>query len=160
MNSICSGGIKSTLIERKKMKMISIVKRNWQFLIMLSVFFLVLFLISQGAFAADDKGWGGIAKKAKGSIEGIGELITAGSYLAGLAFSIGAIMKFKQHKDNPTQVTVGTPISLTFIAAALLFLPSILSATGSTLFENPETAGPTGTTIKGTKGGGGGEKKN
>lgn len=55
------------------------------------------------------------------------DIITAGSYLAGLGFSITAIMKFKQHKDNPTQVTIGAPISMVFIAAALLFLPSVLS---------------------------------
>ncbi|MDF0681607.1 MAG: hypothetical protein P0116_11650 [Candidatus Nitrosocosmicus sp.] len=28
--------------------------------------------------------------------------------------------------DNPTQIPIGTPISLTFIAAALQFLPSVL----------------------------------
>ena len=44
-----------------------------------------------------------------------------------------AIMKFKMHKDNPTQVPIGTPVMLTFIAAALLFLPSILNVTGSTM---------------------------
>ena len=54
------------------------------------------------------------------------KLITAGSYLAGLGFSIGAIMKFKQHKDNPTQVPIGTPVALMFIGAALLFLPTLL----------------------------------
>lgn len=63
------------------------------------------------------------------SLSNVAELITVGSYLAGLAFSIGAIMKFKQHKDNPTQVPVGTPVALVFIAAALLFLPSILGLT-------------------------------
>jgi hypothetical protein len=32
------------------------------------------------------------------------KLITAGSYVGGLGFATGAIMKFKQHKDNPTAV--------------------------------------------------------
>lgn len=58
-------------------------------------------------------------------------------------------MKFKQHKDNPTQVPIGTPIALVFIAAALLFLPSILSVTGSTMFGGKgTTAGPSGSTIQ------------
>jgi hypothetical protein len=38
-----------------------------------------------------------------------------------------AIIHFKQHKDVPTQIPIGTPISLEFIAAALLFLPTINS---------------------------------
>jgi hypothetical protein len=38
-----------------------------------------------------------------------------------------AIIPFKQHKDGPTQIRTGTPISLEFIAAALLFLPTINS---------------------------------
>jgi hypothetical protein len=29
--------------------------------------------------------------------------------------------------DNPTQIPIGAPIALTFIAAALLFIPSVLS---------------------------------
>ena len=34
-----------------------------------------------------------------------------------------AIFKFKQHKDNPTQVPVGTPVAMLAISAALVFLP-------------------------------------
>jgi len=80
----------------------------------------------------------------------IGKLITAGSYIAGLAFSVGAIMKFKQHKDNPTQIQIGQPISLVLIAAALLFMPTLLKSIGSTMFGEATTAGPTGVTIDGS----------
>ena len=92
---------------------------------------------------------GEMADQITGSFTNLTKLITAGSYLAGLAFSVGAIMKFKQHKDNPTQVPIGTPIALVFIAAALLFLPSILNTAGTTLFGGGggTTAGPTGTVI-------------
>ncbi|KTC91026.1 type IV secretion protein IcmD [Fluoribacter dumoffii] len=90
---------------------------------------------------------GQMASNITGSFTNLTKLITAGSYLAGLGFSIGAIMKFKQHKDNPTQIPIGTPIALVFIAAALLFLPSILGVTGATMFggSGGTTAGPTGT---------------
>lgn len=40
-----------------------------------------------------------------------------------------AVLNFKQHKDNPTQSPIGTPIALVAIAAALLFLPSVLNVT-------------------------------
>ena len=54
-------------------------------------------------------------------------------------------MKFKAHKDNPTQVPIGTPIALSLIAALLLFLPSILGVAGETIFSNKaKTAGPQG----------------
>nr|WP_255666745.1 MULTISPECIES: type IV secretion protein IcmD [unclassified Legionella] len=103
-------------------------------------------LVSQDA-AAGGISVGTMASTITASFTNLTKLITAGSYLAGLGFSIGAIMKFKQHKDNPTQIPIGTPIALVFIAAALLFLPSILGVTGVTMFggSGGTTAGPTGT---------------
>ncbi|HHF0523695.1 TPA: type IV secretion protein IcmD [Legionella anisa] len=105
----------------------------------------VLVLVSQDAAAGQSIG--NMASTITSSFTNLTKLITAGSYLAGLGFSIGAIMKFKQHKDNPTQIPIGTPIALVFIAAALLFLPSILGVTGVTMFggSGGRTAGPTGT---------------
>ncbi|KGP62561.1 type IV secretion protein IcmD [Legionella norrlandica] len=93
---------------------------------------------------------GKMASQITSSFTSLTKLITAGSYLAGLGFSIGAIMKFKQHKDNPTQIPIGTPIALVFIAAALLFLPSILGVAGETMFGagGYKAAGPTGTVYK------------
>lgn len=105
-------------------------------------------LITGQVFAADSS-IGTLASNITSSFTALTKLITAGSYLAGLGFSIGAIMKFKQHKDNPTQIPIGTPIALVFIAAALLFLPAILDTTGATLFGSSFNAqssvgGPTG----------------
>jgi intracellular multiplication protein IcmD len=109
--------------------------------------FGVLAFISQEA-AAGGTTLGNMASSITKTFSSIGLMITGGSYIAGLAFSIGAIMKFKQHKDNPTQIPIGTPIALIFIAAALLFLPSILSVTGSTMFgAKGTTAGPSGSLI-------------
>ena len=103
----------------------------------------LLTLVSQEAAASPTLGK--MASSITGSFTNVAKLVTAGSYLAGLGFSIGAIMKFKQHKDNPTQVPIGTPIALVFIAAALLFLPTILGVTGTTMFGTAgKTAGPSG----------------
>lgn len=109
---------------------------------------LAMLLVAGDALAGGSMTIGGMATQITGSFESLAKLITAGSYLAGLGFSIGAIMKFKQHKDNPTQIPIGTPIALVFIAAALLFLPSILKVAGQTMFGGGETAGPTGTIFK------------
>jgi intracellular multiplication protein IcmD len=112
--------------------------------------FGLLALVSQGAAAGSDT-IGTMASSITGTFVQVGNLITGGSYVAGVAFAIGAIMKFKQHKDNPTQITIGQPISLVFIAAALLFMPSIMSVAGYTMFGSTggSTSGPTGTTITG-----------
>lgn len=89
---------------------------------------------------------GTMASSITSSFTSVAKLITAGSYLAGLGFAVSAILKFKQHKDNPTQITIGTPIALVFIAAALLFLPSILGVAGQTMFgTSGSVAGPSGT---------------
>ena len=103
-------------------------------------------LLMAGFVFADSQTIGNVATTITKSFKSLTKLITAGSYLAGLGFAIGAIMKFKQHKDNPTQIPIGTPIALIFIAAALLFLPSILGVTGYTMFgaSGGKTAGPTG----------------
>jgi intracellular multiplication protein IcmD len=105
--------------------------------------------IFAGAAAATGMTVGGMASSITESFTSLTKLITAGSYLAGLAFSIGAILKFKQHKDNPTQIPIGTPIAMVLIAAALLFLPTILGIAGATMFGGDgKTAGPKGTVFQ------------
>ena len=43
-------------------------------------------------------------------------------------------MKFKQFKDNPQQTPIGTPIVMLLIAILLMFLPSIMTPAGETVF--------------------------
>jgi intracellular multiplication protein IcmD len=126
--------------------MMKVMKYRNQLLTMLGVLICGgLILVSPEAAASN---FGKMADSITKTFTNIGLMITGGSYIGGLAFSIGAIMQFKQHKDNPTQVTIGKPISLVFIAAALLFLPTILSITGQSMFGGKgSTAGPTGVTI-------------
>lgn len=114
-----------------------------KFLTRLLLFSLVC--VVPGLALATGQGIGAVASQITTNFGAITSLVTGGSYIAGLAFAVGAIMKFKQHKDNPTQIPIGTPIALLFIAAALLFFPSILSTTGSTLFSSGGTvASPSG----------------
>jgi intracellular multiplication protein IcmD len=115
---------------------------------MLRIFLLCSLLcvaatVNAAEMAATTFSLGNMAKMITNTFAQIAKLITAGSYIAGLAFSIGAIMKFKQHKDNPTQIQIGTPVSLAFIAAALLFLPSILSMISATMFGSEAQVGGT-----------------
>lgn len=99
------------------------------------------------ALAAPTSGIGGVASQVTTNLAAIAKLITAGSYVVGMAFAVGAIVKFKAHKDNPTQIPIGTPIALLFVAAALIFIPTVFKVGGSTLFGASGTvAGVSGIT--------------
>lgn len=107
-----------------------------------------LTMLAMGATAAFAVGnVGAVADTVTESLGGIARLITAGAYVAGMAFMVGAIVKFKAHKDNPTQIPIGTPIALLFVGAALIFIPTVFGVGGQTLFgEDAQIAGISGTT--------------
>lgn len=115
----------------------------------------VLFLMMSGLLFANavyadgnsDLDLGSVASNVTSTFTEIAQLITAASYIAGLGFAVGSILKFKAHKDNPQQITVGVPIALMFVAAALIFLPSMFEVAGNTLFgSGGVSAGVTGIT--------------
>jgi intracellular multiplication protein IcmD len=75
-----------------------------------------------------------IARNVQGSLSAFANLMITIAYLAGVGFTISAIFKFKQHKDNPTQVPVGTPFALLGIGIILMFLPGIFKPAARTIF--------------------------
>jgi len=105
------------------------------------VFLLVDIFIAPDAYAASQADLGSVATNVLSSMAGLAKLITATSYISGMGFAIGAVLKFKAHKDNPTQIPVGTPVALIFIAAALIFLPTIFGIAGQTLFGSSRVTG-------------------
>ncbi|MBV8803125.1 MAG: type IV secretion protein IcmD [Gammaproteobacteria bacterium] len=86
-------------------------------------------------------GLSSVATNVTGNLTGLAKLITAGSYVAGLGFGVGSVVKFKAHKDNAAQTPIGQPIALLFVAAALIFIPSVYQTTGGTLFGNSGVVG-------------------
>jgi intracellular multiplication protein IcmD len=91
------------------------------------------------ALAANDIG--DIANTVTGTFESVGKLMIAVAYLAGFGFTIAAIFKFKQHKDNPQQASICTAITMLLVGVALIFLPNIFAPAGSTIFGSGATAG-------------------
>lgn len=77
---------------------------------------------------------GTVATKITESFSGIGKLMIAVAYLAGIGFVLASIFKFKQHKDNPTQIPLGTPLALLVIGIVLIFLPMIFEPAGTSIF--------------------------
>ena len=103
--------------------------------VVLAALSLVAFTVGTVAFAASGTlDIGGVAQTAASNLANIAKLITAASYVAGMAFAVGAVVKFKAHKDNPTQIPIGTPIALLFVGAALIFIPTVFKVSGATLF--------------------------
>jgi intracellular multiplication protein IcmD len=98
-----------------------------------------LFFYGANAFAQQDIG--SVAHQITQTFGSLAQLITAVAYVAGMGFGMAAILKFKAHKDNPTQITIGTPIALLFVAAALLFLPSLFGIAGNTIFGSGKSQG-------------------
>lgn len=85
---------------------------------------------------------GDLADTVTGSFGSIGKLFIAAAYIAGFALTIASIFKFKAHKDNPTQVPLGTPIALLVIGVLLVFIPSIFGPAGSSVFgDNAQKGG-------------------
>jgi len=116
-------------------------KKNRGAFLTFSVFLL---LFSVDLFAGPETTLSGVAAKLTSQMGDMAKLITACSYVAGMGFAIGAILKFKAHKDNPGQVPIGTPIALVFIAAALIFLPQIFAVSGGSLFGSGAQVGHVG----------------
>lgn len=61
-------------------------------------------------------------------------VITGGAYLAGLGFTVAAMVKLKAVKDAPQQNAVTVPIAYLTVAVLLVFMPDLLSPTSETLF--------------------------
>lgn len=115
----------------------------------LFVFIIALITGNYAAIAYADgvKTLGDMALTITYSFYGLSKLITAGAYMAGMGFVMASMLKFKAHKDNPTQIPIGTPIALLFVGSALIFLPHIFVIAGETVFgDTSGAAGIYGTT--------------
>lgn len=107
---------------------------------------MALFLASEFVLAGGGTSLGDVASNVTGNLTNVAKLITAASYVAGVGFALMGMLKFKAHKDNPTQVPLSQPIVLMIIAAALIFLPSLIGSAGQTVWGGGQQAGsPAGT---------------
>ena len=120
------------------------VSRLSQLPLWMSVYFYTSLACADGG---SDENLGQVASTITGSFGQLAKLITAGAYMAGIGFVMASMLKFKAHKDNPTQIPIGTPIALLFVGSALIFLPHIFIIAGYTIFGGTSgAAGISGTT--------------
>lgn len=91
---------------------------------------------------------GQVALNIQATFPQIIELMVAAAYVAGIGFGVAAVFKFKQVKDNPTQIPISTPFALLTVSALLVFLPGIFAPAGSTMFGSYAIAGsPDGSSV-------------
>lgn len=97
--------------------------------------YILCTIYSHSTFAANrgDQNVGDILYNITGSFTGITKMVFGISVLAGLSFAVAAVFKFKQHKDNPAQITIGQPIGLLLLGAAMIWLPFVIRTMGTTV---------------------------
>jgi len=75
-----------------------------------------------------------LSKSITEQISTIAMLLSVTAYVTGVGFALAGILQFKTHKENPQQVPLSKPVVSVIVAASLLFLPNILSDSGTWLF--------------------------
>lgn len=95
--------------------------------------FCSVFFFNEIAFA-EAKDLTAISTNLTEQIKSGAKLIIMISYIAGIGFALGGVIQFKAHKDNPQQVPLSKPIVLLVVGACLLFLPTIITSSGQTIF--------------------------
>ncbi len=100
--------------------------------------------IATAVFAteSDKTTMGTVAGNVEQSVSAFKTLIQSLGYVAGLGFFVAGVFKFKQHRDNPTQIPVGTPIAMLCVSAALVFMPQMLTVSRDTMGVKGDAAMP------------------
>ena len=118
---------------------------NWNAIIKGSLLLLLaagcLYMGDAFAQGGTDEGISGIAKRVTGLTSTLANMMIAISYIAGIGFVLASLFKFKQHKDNPTQIPLGTPLAMLVIGIILVFLPAIFKPVGESIFGKGATPG-------------------
>jgi len=106
-----------------------------------------LFLLPEYAIAATSKGVGDMSKEISTQLTSVASLIIIVAYVAGICFALAGIIQFKAHKDNPQQVPLSKPIVYLIVGACLLYLPSLIGASGQTIFGGSQKSAGSATGI-------------
>lgn len=130
----------------KKSMMSPLLKLGFYFSLILILFFIADVCVANvvdPAFARERLTLGKVALNIVNSMRNLAKLITAASYVAGISFAMMGMLKFKGHKDNPTQVPLSQPLVLLAISAGLVYLPTLISTGGQTLWKESQISGST-----------------
>lgn len=115
--------------------------------------FIGIGIFSPEVLATGGTGSGGISSIAESvtqNLPSLAKLVTAVSYFMGGLFGLLGLVKFYGYSTNPQQVQGGlkVPIVLLLLAGALVYLPSVITTSGKTIFGS---GGGNSQTITGTE---------
>ena len=105
-------------------------------------------LLAGTALAATGGDLGSVAESVTNSLGPIAKLMAAASYVCGIGFTLAGLVKFKTHKDNPQQTPLSAAVVLLVVGITLVFLPSVISSAGQTIFSGGEQTNSTGSGIQ------------
>src|SRR5215204_262827 len=112
----------------------------------LSLTLIGIFITVYSNLALAEQSLGDVSLNATGAFGTLARIMTSGSYLIGFGFAVSSLLQYKAHRDNPSQVTLGKPIFLLFIALFFIFMPMLFLVSGNTIFGNGTlTGGVSGT---------------
>lgn len=101
------------------------------------------------ALAAGGKGIGDTAKGVNEQLEGVSDLIVAGSFLGGLVMSAAGLVKLKQASETQgQQVRYGEGLWRLGLGSAMVALPAVIKMGVNTVDMEVSTGGLDGSGIK------------
>lgn len=106
-----------------------------------TLYIVLLTGVALDAMAADTVAT--MAQQITHQINSVISLLSVTAYVSGVGFAMAGIMQFKTHKENPQQTPISKPVVLLMVATGLLFLPSIISTAGVSLFGSNATSSAT-----------------
>jgi intracellular multiplication protein IcmD len=106
---------------------------KWSWVQAVAIIATPMLLLYAGSSHAEAKDIGAVASTLTGFMANLAKFITATAYVIGIGFGLASFLQFKAHKDNPQATPLGKPMMLLFVAAGMLFLPSIFSVAGGSL---------------------------
>jgi len=93
--------------------------RKIQFMLIISGFAVTAY--------AQQQTLGDLANRVMIPISGLEEVLYTICYIIGGAITVGSLVQFKLHRDNPSQVRLSTPLLLLILGLALVLIPWGLS---------------------------------
>lgn len=112
---------------------------GWAAITIVALLGMQIFATSSGG-SGEIKDIGSMAGAITNTFENIVKLIAGASYIAGFVFSVVALFKFKQHKENPQQVQLGSCVVMLVVGICLVFLPSIIKIGGESIFGSSKSS--------------------
>ena len=108
----------------------SVVLKNKRVLLTVGSLGLFAFLAPAWGFADVKTGisMSQINENVTDAMQNMASIVHAVSILGGIAFFVAFAFKAKQHRDNPTQITIGQPLMYLFLAIVLSMLPWFISS--------------------------------